>query len=110
MFAAQLFYITFYLICDMWYHLDCFSKKVAAAFLIYHGFIDSSSSQRVCSRSLYVCEPFVMSEIKVGLGAVNCHIAFSVLVWIEGARINVDVRIKLLDCDVVASCLQEFTY
>ena len=49
-----------------------------------------------------------MAEVEVGLGAIFCNVAFAVLIWIECAGININVRVKLLDGGGVATCLQQF--
>lgn len=41
---------------------------------------------------------------------VNRNITFPVLVGIERTRVNVYIRVKLLDCDVVTSGLKKFSY
>ena len=50
-----------------------------------------------------------MTEVKICLHAIYSNVAFSMLIRIEGARVNVDVRIKLLNGNVVASCLKKLT-
>ena len=50
-----------------------------------------------------------MSEVKIRFHSIYRHIALTMLVWIECARIDVDVWVKLLNCNVVASCLKKFT-
>lgn len=48
-----------------------------------------------------------MPQVQVSLGAVNGNVTLAVLVWVEGAGINVDIRIQLLDGDRITSCLQQ---
>jgi len=48
-----------------------------------------------------------MTQIQIGFGAVIGHIALTVLVGIKRARINIDVRVKLLDCNSETSGLQQ---
>ena len=50
-----------------------------------------------------------MSEVQVRLHAVRRHVAFPVLIRIEGARVDIDVRIHILDGDPVAAGLEEFS-
>ena len=49
-----------------------------------------------------------MSKVKVGFSPVLRHIAFAVLIRIEGAGVDIKIGVKLLDCDAKASCLQQF--
>ena len=51
-----------------------------------------------------------MSQIKIGFHAVNGNITLAVLIRIERARIYIDIGVKLLNGDIVASGLQEFSY
>ena len=44
-----------------------------------------------------------------GLRAVLRHIAFAVFIGVECTRVDVDVRVKLLDGYLVTSCLQQLT-
>ena len=48
-----------------------------------------------------------MAEIEVGFLTVVRYVAFSVLIGIERAGVDVDVGIKLLNRDVVAASLQQ---
>ena len=51
----------------------------------------------------------IMSEVQVGLGAILGHIAFAMLVGIQGPGVDVDVGVEFLDGHPQASCLQEFS-
>ena len=48
-----------------------------------------------------------MSQIEVGLGAVLGYVAFAVLVRIQRAGIDVDIRIEFLDGHLIAASLQQ---
>ena len=39
--------------------------------------------------------------------AVDSYIAFSVLVWIEGSGVDVDVRVKFLNGHSEATCFKQ---
>ena len=41
---------------------------------------------------------------------IYSHVTLPMLIGIERSRVDVDVRVKLLDSDVVASGLQQFAY
>src|SRR5918993_3209591 len=49
-----------------------------------------------------------MAEIKIRLGAIFRYKTLTVLVWIKGARIHVDVGIKLLNGYFQTPRLQQF--
>ena len=90
----------------MRHHLYGLSEIVAASFFVYHGLVDAACGERVGACGLYAGESLVVSEVEVGLHSVNGHVTFAVLVWVQCARVDIYVRVKLLDGDVVASCLQ----
>ena len=50
-----------------------------------------------------------MSQVEVGLVAVDGYITLSMLVWIQRTRIDIDVGVKLLDGYLVASSLKQLT-
>ena len=93
------------LIGDMRHHLDGLAQIVAAALLVDDALIDASCCQGVGFGSLNACESLIVSKVEVSLHAVNGYIAFTVLIGIERSWVDVDVRVKFLDGDVVASCL-----
>ena len=50
-----------------------------------------------------------MAEVQVRFHAVLRYITLSVLIRIERTRVDVDVRVHLLDGDAVAAGLEEFS-
>jgi hypothetical protein len=58
--------------------------------------VDLASRKVVVATELCVREPFVMAQIKVGLGTVIGHKYLAVLKGIHGARIYINVWIKFL--------------
>ena len=108
-FRAEQLHVALYLVGDVWHHLYGLAKIVAAALLVDDCFVYAARGQGVGFGGLYARETFVVAEVEVCLHAVDGDIALAVLVWIERARVDVDVRVKLLDGDVVTSCLQKFT-
>ena len=93
------------LVGDMWHHLDGLAQIVTATLLVDDALIDASCCQGVGFGSLNACESLIVSKVEVSLHAVNGYIAFTVLIGIERSWVDVDVRVKFLDGDVVASCL-----
>ena len=49
-----------------------------------------------------------MAEVEVGLHAIDGDVALAVFVGVEGAGVDVDVGVKLLDGDFEATCLEQF--
>ena len=49
-----------------------------------------------------------MPQVQVGFGTIIGHIAFPMLVRVEGARVNIDVRVEFLDGDREAPGLEKF--
>ena len=102
--------ITLNLICDVRYNLNGLSQIITAALFVYNRLVDTSGCHRVGFSGLDTCESLVVSEVKVCFHTINCNITFSMLVRIQSAWINVNIWIKLLDSDIVASGLQKLTY
>ena len=48
-----------------------------------------------------------MAEVEVGLGAVVEDVHFAVLVGAHGARVDVQVRVELLDADLEAAAFEQ---
>ena len=48
-----------------------------------------------------------MTEVEVGLEAISGDVAFAVLVRVQRARVNVDVRVEFLDCYLVTAGLKK---
>ena len=107
---AEHLHVAFYFICNVWYHLYCLAQIIAAALLVYYSFVDASRGERVGLGGLYAGEALVMTEVEVGLHAVHRNVAFTVLVWVECSRVDVDVRVKLLNGDVISPCLKQLSY
>ena len=105
----QQFYIAFYLVGDVRNYLYGFAKIVATSFLVDNSLVDTSCSERVGLCCLDARESFVMTEVKIRFHSIYRHIALTMLVWIECARIDVDVWVKLLNCNVVAPGLQKLS-
>ena len=104
-FLAEHFYVSFYLVRDVRHHLYGFAEIVSTTLLVYYRFVYPARSQRVCLGGLDAGKTFIVPQIQVSLHAVHSDIAFAVLVWVEGARVNVDVWVKFLDSNVIAPCL-----
>ena len=97
----------FYLIGDMRHHLNRLTEIVAATFTLDDAEVDSTRCHAVVACGFDACKALVVTEVKVSLKAVGCHIAFAVLVRVQRTRVDVDVRIKFLDCYLVSAGLKK---
>ena len=86
----------------MRHYLHGLAKVVATALLVDDALIDAAGGHIVGAGGAHVGEALVMAKVEIGLMAVDSHITLTMFVWIEGAGINVDIRIKLLDCNTIA--------
>ena len=96
---AEIFHATFDFVGDMRYYLDGLSEVVAAALLVNHALIDTAGGHIVCTRGMHICKALVVTEVEVGFMAVFGHITLAVFVGVEGARVDVDIRVEFLDSD-----------
>ena len=104
-FVVILHNAVFDLVGDVRHHLYGLAEVVAVAFLVDDSLVDLTRGHRVGLCGADACEAFVVTEIKVGLGAVDGHIALAVLVWVQRPRVNIDVRVDFLYGDGVAAGL-----
>ena len=106
---AEQLYVALDLVGDVRHHLDGLAEIVAATFLVNDCLVDTTSGERIRFRSLNTGESLVVSEVEVGLHAIYRYVALTMLVRVQCTRVDVDVWVKLLDSNVVASCLKKFT-
>ena len=85
------------LVGDVRDHLDGLAEIVAAPFGGEHRLIDRSGRRVRVARQVLVDEAFVVPEVEVGLAAVVGDEHLAVLVRVHRARIDVDVRVELLE-------------
>ena len=83
------------------------AEVFALAFLVEDVLIDLSAGEVVVAGEVGVGETFVMAEVEVSLGAVVEHIDLAVLERAHGARIDVEVRVEFLQCDLQSARLQQ---
>ena len=106
---AEQLHVALNLVGYVRHHLNGLAQIVATALLVDNRLVYAAGCQRICFGGLDSGESLVVAEVEVGFHSVNRHIAFAMLVRVECSRVDVDVRVKFLDSDVVTSCLQEFT-
>ena len=93
---------------DVGHDLDGLAQVGAFALLGDHGVVDLAGGHIVGLGSVHTQEALVVPEIQVGLRAVFRDVAFSVLIGVERAGIDVDVGVEFLDRDAQSSRFQEF--
>ena len=78
-------------------------------FAVDDGLVDATCGDGVVAGGVYACESFVVSEVEVRFHPIDSDIALTVFVGVQSAWVDVDVGVELLDGDLVATCLQQFT-
>jgi hypothetical protein len=94
------------LVGDVRDHLHGSAQVVSAAFLLDDRVVDLSGRDVVLPPHGDVEEALVMADVQVGLGAVVGDVDLAVLVRAHRARIDVQVRIELLEGHGEAAALQ----
>jgi hypothetical protein len=95
------------LVGDVRNHLDRPPEVVAAALLLDHLQVDLAGRPVVVARRQLVGEALVVTEIEVGFRAVVGDVHLAVLIRAHRARIDVDVRVELLQRNLVTVPLEE---
>ena len=83
------------------------AEIVAAALFLDDALVDASGGHIVGACGLDVGEPFVVSEVEVGLMAVDGDVALAVFVGVEGTGVDVDVGVELLDSNPEPACFEK---
>ena len=94
----------------MRHHLDGLTEIVATALLVDYRLVDAACGHGIGLGGLDVRETLVVTKVEIGLHAIDGDVTLSMLIRIERAGVDVDIRIKFLDSDVVAPCLKELSY
>ncbi len=89
-------------------NLHCLAQIRALAFLAYHGVVNLARGDIVRLGSIDSEKALVVPEVEVCLRAVLSDIALAVLVRVERARVDVDVGVEFLDCDLQTPRLKKF--
>ena len=106
---AEQLHVALDLVGDVRHHLDGLAQIVAATFLVDDRLVDATGSEGVGLCCLNTCESLVVTEVEVCFHTIHRDVALTVLVRVQGTRIDVDVWVKLLNCNVVAPGLQKLT-
>ncbi len=92
---------------DMGDDLDGLAQVLALALFAYDGFIDLAGRPVVNPRRFRRCEPLVVAEVEIGLGAVVGDVDLPMLERAHRPRIDVEIGIEFLDGDAIAVALEE---
>ena len=108
-FISQQFHIALDLVRDMRHHLHSLSQVIPFTFFVNNALIDAPCCDVICAGCLNIQETFVMSEVQIRFMSVYGNIAFPMLVRVQRSRIDINIGVKFLNGNLVASCLKQFT-
>jgi hypothetical protein len=97
------------LVRDVGDHLDRLAEVVSPALLGEDARVHGAGGEVRAPMEVLIEEPLVMAEVEVRLRAVVEHEDLAVLERVHRAGIHVDVRIQLLDDDLLTSSFEEAT-
>ena len=96
------------LVRDVRHDLHRLAEISSLALTVDHRIIYASCGDIVGFGRVHAEKTLIMSEIQVGLSPILRDIALTVLIRVERARIDVDIRIEFLDGDTEAPRLKKF--
>ena len=94
------------LIGDVRNDLDRRAQIIAAPFFFQYGLIDAAGGDIVGLGRRDAGKALIMAKVQIGLGPVVCDKDFAVLIGRHGARIDVQIRVKLAQTHSKAARLQ----
>jgi hypothetical protein len=89
--------IIFDLICDMGNNLNSSPIVFSSALLTDHPIIDTTGSNTAALGQILVQKTLIVPQIQVSLCPVFCNKNLPMLIGAHVPRVNVNIRIKLLD-------------
>ena len=87
--------------------LDGLAQIGAFPFFGNDRIVDSAGGDVIGLGGVNAQETLVMAQVQVGLCAILRHVTFPVLVGIQRARVDIQIRVEFLDGDAQAPCLQQ---
>ncbi len=84
-------------------NLYCLSEVISSSFLVDYGLIYAPGGNAVGFRGFYIGKAFIVTKVKVCFMSVGSYVALAMFIGIEGARVNIEIRVKLLNCDSESS-------
>ena len=77
--------------------LHRFAEIIASTFFVDDRLIDLAAGQIVVTRKNAVRESLVVPEVEIGFRAIVQDVNLAVLKWVHRSRIDVQIRIELLE-------------
>ncbi len=97
------------LVGDVWDDLNSCSEVVAPSLLADHRLVDRPGGHVGVSAEVHAGVALVVAKVEIGLPAIVGHEHLAVFERIHRARIDIDVRIKLLNGDPEPAGLEQST-
>ena len=87
--------------------LNSSTEIVASALLVENSPVYLTCCNVGVHREIFIDETLIVSKVEVGLSAVIGNENFTVLIWGHCARVEIYIRVKLLNCNAVASFFKQ---
>ena len=87
--------------------MDIASEVYPLAFTVEDLGVDLTRGDKVPFRQILVEHALIGSQIHVALGSVFEHEDLAVAVWVQGARVDVEVSLALNGCDAEPLVLED---
>ena len=97
----------FDLIGDVWDNLHGSSAVITAALLLKNRPVNLTGCYVGIFIKTLVDEALIMSQIKIGFGSIVGDEHLTVLYWIHGTRVNINIRIEFLHGYFITACFQK---
>ena len=95
------------LICDMWDDLNSSAEIVSPALLVENSPVYLTCCNVGVHREIFIDETLIVAEVEVGLSTVIGNENFAMLIWGHCTRVEIYIRVKLLNCNAVASFFKQ---
>ena len=87
----------FDLICDMRDDLHGFAQICTFTFFIDDILIDAACGHVIGLSGRHIEETLIVPEVEIRLSTIFGHIAFAMLIRVQGTWIDINIRVELLD-------------
>ena len=92
---------------DMRNNLYSTAKIIATAFFIYYTLVNLACGRIGVFGQVDINKAFVMSQIKVCFRTIISYKNLAMLIRAHCARVNIDIRVELLDSNPIAAAFQQ---
>ncbi len=82
-----------------------FPQVISGAFLINYGLVNTASGHIIRLRGWGIQKTLIVPQVQISFGTIIRNIAFSMLIWIKRAWIDIDIRIEFLNGYIEAARL-----